>query len=343
MLLVPNWTVRPLGQCIIGFVILLLGGSWMVDGAIVIAKRMGWSPLLIGVTIVSFGTSAPELVFNIIAGINKNTALSFGNIVGSNITNATLVLGLAAVISPLKVDSRIIQKEIPWLIVVSIAFLILGFAPQRFGLGGETEPGWSYLAGLILVAMFCALSYGWFRMAQSQRKDKLSRELVEETKEDIEEVGSLSLAIPLFLIGLGLLVVGGWVSEIGAVGIAQWFDLSQEIIGLTIVALATSLPEITTAAVASWKGHNDLAIGNVVGSNLFNITRTMGITALISPVPLPLPYGWIDLGVMVAVTIMLLPIAIMFARRVTRLEGALLLAAYVAYMTFTVLRESFGK
>lgn len=242
ILLIPDWTVRPLGQCIIGFVVLLLGGSWMVDGAIVIAKRMGWSPLLIGITIVSFGTSAPELVFNIVAAANHNTALSFGNIVGSNITNATLVLGLAAVISPLNVSSRIIQKELPWLIGVSIVFLLLAFVPMRLGIFGQTELGWSRISGGILLALFCALSFGWYKMARAQRRDKLSRELIEETKEDIAQVGSLGLAIPLFIVGLLLLVAGGWIAEKGAVGVAHWYSMSQEMIGLTIVALATSLP-----------------------------------------------------------------------------------------------------
>lgn len=329
-----------LGQCLVGFVMLLLGGHWLVEGAVVIAKRLGWSPLLIGLTIVAFGTSAPELVFNIIAAVNGNTELSFGNIVGSNTTNIALVLGLAAVVSPIAVSSRVIRRELPWLILVSAVFAALAYAPPQVEVLANATPGWARWTGGVLLGMFAGFTIAWYRLARSARKDKLSTQTVEAVQEELEEIESLPLAIVLFVLGLVLLLLGGSVSEKGAVGAAQWFGLSQAVIGLTVVALATSLPEVVTTAVASFKGQNDLAVGNVLGSNLFNIMLVMGATAVVRPVPVPLPWGWWDLGVMIALTIILVPIVSLYHKKINRFEGALLLLCYVLYIAFSVVRET---
>jgi len=338
-LLIPAGDIRHVGQCIVGFVLLLLGGNWLVEGAIVIAKRMGWSPLLIGLTIVAFGTSAPELVFNIIAAGNNNTELSFGNIVGSNIANIGLVLGVSALVSPLIVSSRVIRNELPWLIGVSIVFTVLALAPPQVRVLDHPTPGWPRWTGILLLVMFAGFIMAWYRMARSERRDKLAEDLVATVEEEAAEVDSLPLALFLFLVGLAMLIGGGWMAEKGAVGVARWFGLSQAIIGLTVVALATSLPEIATSAIAAAKGHKDMALGNVVGSNLFNIMLVMGMTAAIRPVPMPLPWGWWDLGVMIAMTIVLLPIVALHQKRINRYEGAFLVLCYLGYITFGVVRE----
>lgn len=338
-LLLVDGDVRHLGQCLIGFMLLLLGGQWLVEGAVVIAARMGWSPLLIGLTIVAFGTSAPELVFNIIAGINNNTELSFGNIIGSNIANIALVLGLAAVISPIAVTSRVIGKELPWLIVVSLVFALLALAPPQVTVMDQPTPGWSRWTGVLLLVMFAGFTVAWFRVARSERRDKLAAQMVGAVEQEAKEVQSLPLAVFLFLLGLAMLVAGGSIAEKGAVGVARWFGLSQAIIGLTIVALATSLPELVTTAIASLKNQKDMAVGNIVGSNLFNIMLIMGATAVVRPVPLPLPWGWWDLGVMIALTVILLPLVLLYQRQINRFEGAFLLLCYVVYIAFGVLRE----
>jgi cation:H+ antiporter len=341
LLLMPG-DVGHLGQCALGFVLLLLGGQWLVEGAVVIAQRMGWSPLLIGMTIVAFGTSAPELVFNLVAASNHNTDLSFGNIVGSNITNIALVLGLAAVISPIAISSRIIVKELPWLIVVSVVFTVLAFAPPQVDVMDVPTPGWSRWTGITLLTLFAGFMIAWLRLARSERRDRLTDDVRAVIVQETKEVESLALAVILFVLGLVLLLGGGSVSEQGAVGVARWLGLSQAIIGLTVVALATSLPEVVTSAVASFKGQKDLAIGNVVGSNMFNIMLIMGATVLVRPVPVPQPWGWWDLGVMIGLTIVLVPLAALFSKKINRIEGGFLLAVYVAYIGFTVLREVYA-
>jgi cation:H+ antiporter len=329
-----------------GVAMLLLGGQWLVDGSIQIAKRLGVSTLLIGLTIVACGTSAPELAFNVIASLNGNAELSFGNVVGSNIANLALVLGAAALVRPLVVHSRMIVKELPLLIIVSVAMLPLAYFPWSRLAEGPTQPnqhGFTTLDGVLMLAGFGFVLWLWARMARRDRSDPLLAEVEAETR---QAPSSLPVAIAIFLLGLVALVAGGKVTEVGAVGVAERLGLSQGLIGLTIVAIATSLPEVVTSMIACRRGHVDLAIGNVVGSNLFNILLVLGVTAVIAEVPVPqeqgmlgIARGWTDLIFMAGLTILLWPLAMTNRRQIVKWEGALLLLLYVGYMSYSVVRE----
>ncbi len=316
-----------------GIVLLLAGGHGLVAGAVTIARRLGVSTLIVGLTIVAMGTSAPELAFNVIAAWSGHPDLSFGNIVGSNIANIGLVLGITAIVTPLVVHGRVVSKELPWLVVVSIVAGLVTFLP---GVAGVKGGGFGRFGGFVMLLWFGFFMVTWYRMGRSDRTDPLVKGLGEEA--GAETVGSMKGAIVRVLTGLVVLAVGGNFAEKGAVGLAQSMGLSEALIGLTIVAIATSLPELMTALIAVRKGHHDLAIGNIVGSNLFNLLLVLGVTALIKPVPRP-DYGVFDLGAMIGITVLLWFMALTHKLKVTRIEGSVLLFLYIAYMTWCVLRE----
>ncbi len=327
---------NPLGAVVIlviGVTVLLLGGNWLVQGSVTIARRLGMSSLVVGLTIVAAGTSAPELAFNVIAAAGGHSDLSFGNIVGSNIANIGLILGLTALFRPLVVHGRVVSNELPWLIVVSVVMAGLAFPWPWNRQAGFAFDRWD---GVVLLSWFVIFMVGWYRLGHREAADPLVIELGQEAQ--AETVGSLTVAVALFVMGLGCLTAGGKLSEIGAVHIARLIGLSEALIGLTIVAFATSLPELATAIIASMKGHDDLAVGNIVGSNVFNLLLVMGATASITPVALPALWGWWDLISMITITLLLMAMALTH-RKITRWEGAILLALYLAYMTFSITRE----
>jgi cation:H+ antiporter len=324
------------GYFIVGIVALLTGGNWLVDGAVAVSRHIGLSTLLIGLTVVAFGTSAPELVFNVIAAAGGHGQLSFGNIVGSNIANIGLVLGLAAVVRPLTVHGRLITTELPWLVVVSALMLAIAALPPKIDLQGEAFPGFTRISGALLLAMFVLMSWQWYVLGRREHKSPLVR----EAEKEIETVPtSLGPAIIKLIAGIVLLAIGGKLAELGAVGIATYLGLSQALIGLTIVALATSLPEVATTIAACLRGHPDLAVGNIVGSNLFNILLVMGVTPFFGAVPVSTPWGWIDMGVMLSLTVILAIMIVPGRHRIDHWEGWALLAVYFSYMTYVVLRE----
>ena len=327
-----------------GVVLLLLGGNWLVDGAVGIARRLRLSPLLIGLTIVAFGTSAPELFFNVAAALSGHPELSFGNVVGSNIANIALVLGLAAFLGPLAVSSRVLKRELPLLIGVSAVMLLLAWLGPAIIEGDLARKGWGRADGLIMLGGFMLVTWAWYRMGRRDRADPLLAEAEAEARR--ERRLPVALAAVLFLLGLLALVAGGKLAELGAAGVAAWLGLSQTLIGLTVVALATSLPEVVTSIIACRRGHIDLAVGNVVGSNLFNILLVLGATAAIASVPVPrdpllfgIERGWGDLLVMLALTIILFPMAATSEQRIRRWEGAFLLLCYAGYIGLSIARE----
>ncbi|MCP3904212.1 MAG: calcium/sodium antiporter [Planctomycetes bacterium] len=320
---------------ILGMLLLVGGGKWLVDGAVGLARRFGLSTLWIGLTLVAVGTSAPELAFNVIAGIGGSTGLCFGNIVGSNIANLTLVLGVAAMVRGLSVHSRVIQKELPLLLAASVTLLAMAYAPLHVVVGDAPVPGFARIDGIILLVALGGMLWLWFRLARQDRADPLVREAVQETVE--EPIPALPIAILGIAGGLVALACGGKLAEVGAVGIASSLGVPESLIGLTIVALATSLPELVTSIIAARRGHGDLAVGNVVGSNIMNILLVLGTTATIQPVPMPMPWGGWDLLLAIVATLLLLPIAVT-QETIKRREGIVLLAAYVGYITFTVVR-----
>ncbi len=337
---------RPLGALLafaLGVALLLFGGHWLVTGAVTIARRLGVSRLVIGLTLVAAGTSSPEFFFNVIAALSGHGDLSFGNVDGSNIANIGFVLGLTALFRPLLVHGRVIKKELPWLLVVSGAMIGLPWIP----LGGSGDPpGFGRAQGILMLGAFAVFMMRWYRMGRRDAADPL----VQEVEQEVETGTRASTATAIFLLVLGMafLVGGGKLAEIGAVGIARWLGLSDALIGLLIVAVATSLPELVTAIIACLKGHDDLAVGNVVGSNFFNLLLVLAVTATVAPVGVPTDPGLSgfaamtglhDLIMMFFITMILLPMAVTHGRRIRRGEGGVLLALWGIYMAWRVVRE----
>jgi cation:H+ antiporter len=304
-----------------GSVGLFIGAESLVRGASSIAIRLGISPLVVGLTVVAFATSSPELVVSIKAAIEGNPGIVVGNVVGSNICNIALILGVAAMISPIRVKTQVIRREIPIMIVVSFLLLLI--------LSNDSV---SRVEGLFLVAGIVAYIILGYKYSIKQKDDK---EVIKEFEDSIPKSPyKVWQSLIFIIIGLGLLVVGSNLFVDGAVAIAESFGVSQAVIGLTIVALGTSLPELTTSVVASFKNENDIAIGNAVGSNVFNILSILGISSIISPIS-NTGVTIIDLSIMMFFTILILPLSrSKFTLR--RWEGALLFTGYIAYMVYLV-------
>lgn len=327
-----------LGTFVVGVALLLIGGGQLVTGAAGLARRLGIAPVVIGLTVVAFGTSAPELALNIAAAIAGHTDLSYGNIVGSNIANVGLILGMAALFRPLAVHDSLVKREMPIMIVAAIALAALAYLPPRIGggPGGGGVPGLSWVDGIILLAAFCGFMAVTLRTARTapDAGKALAHEVEEIERQAPKSLWRAWLAVG---VGLALLVVGGKIAEHGATGMARLMGLSETVIGLTIVAVATSLPELATSIIAAKRGEADIAVGNVVGSNIFNILLIMGVTTLVAPVTLP-EGAWFSLAVMVGLSVLLLPMSITDNRTVSRVEGAALLAIYFGAMGFEVWR-----
>ncbi|MCA9290251.1 MAG: calcium/sodium antiporter [Phycisphaerales bacterium] len=322
-----------------GFVMLLGGGRALVHGAVALARRLGVSTLVVGLTVVAFGTSLPELVFNVFAAASGHSELSFGNVVGSNICNIGLVLGLAALVhGPILVHRQVLTHEFPRLLVVTAVMVALAFAPPSLMGSGEPVDGFGRLDGIILSAMFVGLLWLWYRGARAGHEEVVAAELRAEAEH--EPPRSLPVSIMLVVVGLVLLTAGGQLTENGAVRAADAAGLSQSLIGLTVVAVATSLPELFATLAACRAGHGDLAIGNVIGSNLFNIVCVLGVTVLIAPVAVPSGTGVSDLACMAVLTLLFAGFALTRKSRIGRPAGGLLLLLYVGYMTYSVLRET---
>ncbi|PLY12136.1 MAG: calcium/sodium antiporter [Sulfurimonas sp.] len=309
---------------IIGFVLLVWSADRFVEGAASTAKHLGMPTLLIGILIVGFGTSAPEMVVSAIAAMEDNPALALGNALGSNIVNIALILGITAIVTPIAVHSKIVKKELPLLILIVLATGYLLF-----------DDALTLTEGIILLSAFFAL-IGWSIFAAIKgRGDTLEDEFESELQ---EHSMSLKQGIIWLTIGIVLLIISSRILVWGAVGIAHEFGVSDLIIGLTIVALGTSLPELAASVVAAKKGEHDIAIGNVVGSNMFNLLAVIGIATVINPMnniaPEVLQRDWI---VMLALTITLLIMAYGFKGKdgkINRVEGAILLLCYVAYNAY---------
>ena len=307
-----------------GFVILVWSADKFVDGAASTAKHLGMPTLLIGILIVGFGTSAPEMVVSAIAAMEGNPGLALGNAIGSNIVNVALILGVTALVSPIVVNSNIVKKEIPLLllIVFIIGYLLL-------------DNTLTFAEGIILLAGFFALIAWSIVSAMRNKGDSLESDIEEEL---IEHEMSLKAGILWLLVGLVLLIGSSRLLVWGAVGIAHEFGISDLIIGLTIVALGTSLPELAASVMAARKGEHDIAIGNVVGSNMFNILAVIGIATVISPMNnIPLEVLQRDWIVMLVLTIALLVMSYGFRAKngvINRVEGTILILCYVAYNTY---------
>lgn len=307
-----------------GFAILVWSADKFVDGAASTAKHLGMPTLLIGILIVGFGTSAPEMVVSAIAAMEGNAGLALGNAIGSNIVNIALILGVTAVVSPIVVNSNIVKKEIPLLllIVFIIGYLLL-------------DNSLSFVEGIILLGGFFALIAWSIISAMRNKGDALESDMEDEL---IEHPMSLKAGIIWLIIGLVLLIASSRLLVWGAVGVAHEFGISDLIIGLTIVALGTSLPELAASVIAARKGEHDIAIGNVVGSNMFNILAVIGIATVLAPMNnIPFEVLQRDWIVMLVLTVALLVMSYKFRAKngvITRLEGTILILCYVAYNSY---------
>lgn len=312
---------------IVGLVLILGGANYLTDGAAAVARRFGMSDLMVGLTIVAFGTSAPELTISIMSAIDGNTGIAIGNVVGSNIFNTLIIIGAVAVARPIKITGGIMSKEIPLVVLSAAALLAMGSSKWLDG----TTPVISRVDGILLLLFFAI----FMRYVFSQSKQKMP-----ETSENSNETKPVQTALwksVIFIIGgLAALIYGGDLFVDKASAIASSLGVSDAIIGLTIVAMGTSLPELATSLTAAVKGNSGIAIGNVIGSNIFNIFLVLGCSATIRP----LPFGAItevDLLVLFASCVLFWIFGWFFGNRtINRAEGGLLVAGYIAYMIYLV-------
>ncbi len=310
---------------IIGLVILIKGADLLVDGSSALAKRMKISEIVIGLTIVSFGTSAPELIVNVLAAVNKKNEIVLGNIIGSNIFNLLLILGVAGVIYPISVKKNTVFKEIPFSFLAIILIFVLGNDNLFFK---NSQNYLSILDGLILLILFFGFMYYIYTISKS---DASSTEKKYQVMSGLKSIIFIVLGL-IGLFGGGKLVVDS------AVIIAQKLGVSEKLIALTIISGGTSLPELMTSAVAAFKKNSDIAIGNIVGSNIFNIFWILGLSALINPVKYDIVFNS-DLAVLAGATLLLFLFMFTFSKnKLDRIESAIFLIIYLIYMAVIVYR-----
>jgi cation:H+ antiporter len=313
-----------------GLILLTLGGECLVRGASALANALRISPLVIGLTVVAFGTSAPELAVTTVAAFSGETDVAVGNVVGSNICNVLLILGLSALISPLVVSSQLIRRDVPLMIAAALAMLL-------FALDGEfsRRDGIWLFGGLIAYTVWTIRAS---RRESAEVKEEYAEEFVQPRETSAGQIlGNLLLIVGgLILLGLG----SDWLVR-GSVTLARFFGISELVIGLTIVAVGTSLPEAAASIIAAIRGERDIAVGNVVGSNLFNILSVLGISAVIAPDGIEVSSDaiQIDIPIMVAVMVACLPVFFSGAT-ISRWNGAMFFGYYVAYLTYLVLRST---
>lgn len=311
---------------IIGFVLLIKGADILVDGASAVARRFNISDLVIGLTVVAFGTSTPELFVNILSSLSGNTEISIGNILGSIISNIFLILGISAMIYPLKVPRGTVWREIPFSF---LAALVLGIMANDRWIDGSDASFLTRIDGMVLLCFF--LIFAYYSMSISNAINGMDEYT---SHKDF----SLSRSLVMVFAGLvGLSVGGKWIVD-GAVSMATKFGMSESLVGLTIVAIGTSLPELATSAVAAYKRNVEIAVGNVVGSNIFNIFLVLGISSTIKPLPF-MPHSNFDIGVVIFASLLLFIFMFTGKKRVVdRWEGAVAVLAYFAYVTYLIIR-----
>ena len=308
---------------VIGLIVLIIGGDYLVRGASSIALRLHLSPLVVGLTIVAFGTSAPELIISVQAALKGSPDIAMGNVIGSNICNLSLVLGITAIIHPVKVHNNSIKVDWP----MTMGSSILLYLVVREGVIGP-------VAGLIFITAL--VIYLYFIIKQSRKDTKEAQKQMNE--EDIPDAPKKQVWKDMFfmLIGCVALYYGSEWFVTSAKGLAIDLGIEERVVGLTVVALGTSLPELVTAAVASFKGETDLALGNLMGSNIFNILSILGITSIIRPIHVNETILNNDIVWMLMITLMILPLMIM-RREVGRADGLILLIVYTIYIYTVVM------
>lgn len=317
---------------ILGLATLIIGGEFLVRGAVGIAQKLKLSSLVIGMTVVSFGTSAPELIVSIKAALHGNSEIALGNVIGSNIANIALVLGITVLIFPLPVDRN--SKIIDWPMMLFTSVLFFLFAMTGIG---STETGGliERYEGIILFVLL--LAFITFLIRNSR---KHTARLMEEDEAVVIPTSRKFIQAILFLaIGLvGLYFGAEWLLK-GAVEIALDLGMEERIIGITIIAVGTSVPELVTSAVAAYRKETDISIGNLIGSNIFNIMGVIGITAIVKPIDVTENTLNIDMIWMLAIALALFPMLVI-GKKITRFKGLLLIGSYIAYITVLMLSQS---
>jgi cation:H+ antiporter len=307
---------------VVGLAVLALGAELFIRGAVRVARKFGVSPFVIGLTLVGFGTSAPELVVNLSAACQGNPELAVGNVVGSNIANVGLILGVAAVVRTLTAEMRLLKVETPLVLAASVAVWVMAW---------DGDLGrWD--AAILLVMFTAVMVY----IALSAKRE--TPEVKEELGKSIPNPERMWVSVLFLALGLGGLVGGAQLMVDSAVHLAESWGMSKALIGLTIVAVGTSLPELASTVAAAYRGQSDIAVGNVVGSNLFNLLLILGVTSAVCPLPVDAGMMTFDLPVMVGFAVLLL-LVLLNGLRVYRWEGVLLLLAYAGVTAWAVLRS----
>lgn len=310
---------------VLGVALLSVGGEALIRGALAAARRLGVSPLLSGIVIVGFGTSAPELVVSVDAALNRQPDIAIGNVVGSNIGNILLILGICALITPLAVKPLALRRDAVTVVAAGILFLIL--------VGGSALGPVDAVILLMALAAYLLWAYwseSFHTAASAELHTAEAAELTAVPKSVVRTVATV-------IIGLLMLITGSQVLLTGAVGIAEYFGVSEAVIGLTLVAVGTSLPELSISVIAALRRHADVAVGNVLGSNIFNLLGILGVSALLQPLPVHARILQFDQWIMLGASLLLL-LFLYTGRRLSRLEGGILVAAYGVYvgLSFTV-------
>ena len=313
--------------CLVGFVLLYFGAEWLVKGSSSLARSLGVTPIVIGLTVVAFGTSAPELVVSLISSIQGKSMIAVGNVVGSNICNIALVLGISAVFNPIKSDPSVIRRDIPIMLGISIYLLVLTWNSTLGRIEGAT-----LFIGIILYTFFN------YSLAKKDTRDAAE---IESELEDIGFIASRTKQIVLIVLGIAGVVGGAQIVVDNAVKIMTILGVDEKFIGLTIVAFGTSLPELATSVVAALRGEMDISIGNLVGSNVFNIMSVLGAASLVRPIPIP--GGFFESGLWIDYLVMLftsfLPWLMMRKNlTVNRKNGFVLLFCYFGYLTYLIVK-----
>lgn len=330
----------------IGFILLVAGGELLVRGAVRIAERLGLSPLLIGLTVVGLGTSMPELAASLQASLSGSPGLALGNIVGSNMANLLLILGFAAIFAPMAVPKSVLWRDGGVGVAAVLALILAGYT---VGLGRG-------VGGVFLLALFAYIFHA-YRSENRQKKQALAEATANQAEPKIEHgaaydraiakqtlnpaltphtkpQGSIYVAIGLFLVGMVLIIGGGRLLVDAAIEIAASFGVSDEVIGLTIVAIGTSMPELVTSAIAAYKKQSDIALGNVLGSNIYNVLFIGGVTGIVAPADIPESILRLDLWLALGAALVVMLFAYT-GGRLNRKEGTILLATYITYTLFT--------
>jgi cation:H+ antiporter len=311
----------------VGLVILIKGADWLVDGASGLARSVGISNLVVGLTVVAFGTSLPELIVNSIAAINGSTGLALGNVIGSNLANTLLILGAAALIFPPKLAKSTVWKEIPFSLLAALVALVM---VSDVLLDAASEATVARTEGIILLLFLAIFLYYLAGLAiQDAQEGRLD--------EDEERMPWVKALVLIVVGAAGLYLGGTWTVE-GAVTIARSLGMTEFLISATIIAIGTSLPELVTSVKAALRKESDIAVGNVVGSNIFNIFGVLGVTAIIRPVEVPRGAA-IDLLFLAAVSVFLFVTMFLGAKhKLGRVEGGLFIALYIGYLAFMIFR-----